>query len=209
MARIQTTLVFTVQTLGTATVNYQHAVSGSAPSSALLGTMAQNVFAAAVADANITKLIGSGSRIASVRMNYYPSNVAPATASGVSSGAPVAGTGINSTPAQCAVVVTLRSSIPGRSHRGRLYWPAEGQAFTAGGQLSSTVQGLYNTGAQAFSHKIVTEMAAQSISASWCVYSPTLGILTPLSSISVGSRIDTQRRRLDAFPDTYANFPLT
>jgi hypothetical protein len=104
-------------------------------------------------------------------------------------------------PPQCAVCVTLLTGRPGRSYRGRQY---------LGGFAVGAVDG---------NGVIETEtiVAVRDFYAAWMgavndignfrkcvVLSPTLGIGSTITSVSVGNIWDTQRSRRDGVAETYS-----
>lgn len=112
--------------------------------------------------------------------------VKPHTASGTASGPPM--------PPECAPVLTLRSAIRGRSHRGRVYLPAPANVIMDGG-------GRLGTGT-------TTATVAQVAGLKAALGGPTLapfwelGIasylhsyFTPLNIATMDVDIDVQRRR--------------
>lgn len=113
----------------------------------------------------------------------------------------VIGTSAANKPAQCAVVATLNTGLAGRSYRGRAYWPMLGYAF-----LNSTLvleQSTCSAIATAMA-QLLTDIgqAAGDPQPALGVYSATRDVMTPVTSISVGNVIDTQRRRRSELVET-------
>lgn len=156
----------------------------------------------------ISKSLNAEDTFAQVRLTGYPAMSGPATLSVASNGDAENGTssGQASAPQVCEVA-TLRTAMPGRSYRGRLYWPLR-WATHPNGVVSAADQTQLNGTVQGLAQAISTELGAVGTSAAWGVYSKTLGLITPVSTVSVGTRVDTQRRRAEG-PETYANFPVT
>jgi hypothetical protein len=96
----------------------------------------------------------------------------------------------NAMPADVALVVSLRSSLPQRTGRGRFYLPQPGAAnVTSDGRVTPDMQndlvaalnaawGGYNTGVDRP-----------------VIYSPTFRITRLIVSFNIGDLFDTQRRR--------------
>lgn len=93
-------------------------------------------------------------------------------------------------PADCAVVVSLRTDFPQRSGRGRFYLPQPAASqVTATGRVQSD---------------LINDVIA-SLAAAWAayntgvdrpvLYSPTFRLTRNLTSFDVGDLYDTQRRR--------------
>lgn len=155
--------------------------------------------------------ISSLDQVNNIRLfGHSPAN-APASVSGQSSAALFAGTGNSAvlTP-QVAVAVTLRSGLPGRSYRGRVYYPARAVTVAANGELAvgGTAETTLAASLNAFKSACNTAMGANGISSTWVIYSKTQVAMTPVSHLSVGSRVDTIRRRNEGV-ETYTDFPLT
>lgn len=107
-------------------------------------------------------------------------------------------------PADCAVVVSLRSALPQRTGRGRFYMPQPAASnLTADGRMTAD---------------LVNDLMA-SLTAAWAayntgvdrpvIYSTTFRVTRPLVSFNVGDLYDTQRRRENKVAEvrTTANMP--
>jgi len=101
------------------------------------------------------------------------------------------GNATQNTPNQTCAVVSLRTALTGRSHRGRMYWPATSPDGTSHGQLpGSTTQTLAASWGTCFGG-----WAADGTKGVPAVMSQTLSALTPISRIVMDTRLDIQRRR--------------
>lgn len=102
-----------------------------------------------------------------------------------------AGSGNPLQPNQCAIVLTLRTGGAGRRRRGRMYLPCQTPGpLTTGGELQpSTVNNLTASWAAAF-----TDINA-SDAGKIIVLSQVAGSFNQVSSVSMDSRQDIQRRR--------------
>lgn len=118
---------------------------------------------------------------------------------------PRMGTGGASKVLQASVCISLRTQVPGRSYRGRVYWPA--WAYNSDTQLlfpiatvptwlNSFVDMIEMINAQA----IVVDPGYAMI---LVVRSRLLHVGTPVTSIAIGNVPDTQRRRRDAINEQY------
>ena len=96
----------------------------------------------------------------------------------------------NALPADCALVVSLRSALATRSGRGRFYLPQPAASnLTSDGRATAD---------------LVTDLIA-ALSAAWAgyntgvdrpvIYSPTFRVVRPLVTFNIGDLFDTQRRR--------------
>nr|CRY96142.1 hypothetical protein [uncultured prokaryote] len=134
---------------------------------------------------------------------FYPASSLLATGVSTPAASVHAGTSSPGMPALCAVVASLRSATPGRSGRGRLYWPATAPILGTDGQIStSNAAGVaYNT-AHAFS-AMNAELYPGDIAAELVVASFTRGIAYPVISVVCDSLVDTQHRRQDKFTSAH------
>lgn len=119
------------------------------------------------------------------------------------------GTGSINLPPATSIVASLQTGLPGRSARGRLYWPALGLS------VNGANGGINPTTAQA----LATQTAAMLAMAEnqWtgpapifsCVWSGTKQDAYAITAVRVGSQLDSQRRRRKSLAETYvtANMP--
>lgn len=112
-------------------------------------------------------------------------------------------------PPQASLVFSLRTGRPGRSYRGRNYWPAQGaQIGGADLRLGTPSAEDVATDASTLLQSIQTEQPG-SLGLVPVVWSNKLGTGLPVQQVSVGDVVDTQRRRRDKEPEHYstAQFP--
>lgn len=109
----------------------------------------------------------------------------------------VTGTGASPHPAQISLVTTLRSANTTRRGRGRMYWPANGAAFTVATDLfvSTAVDALVDALGIWFQ-----TLAAGGVHAG--VVSQTAGTFAQLTSVDADYVPDTQRRRANKLHST-------
>lgn len=117
------------------------------------------------------------------------------------------GNGAGVLPPQCAAVFSLRTGRPGRSYKGRMYWPATGVS------PESSTGRMGNTFATALLGDYVEMLSDVATLANGImgpgsqlapvVYSTKLDLVTPVTTIALGNVIDTQRRRRDKLAETY------
>ena len=124
-------------------------------------------------------------------------------------GAPpgTAGTGTPKLTAQSAVVVSLRTSTPGASGRGRLYWPAAGAGITTQLRLSTPDKDTVVAGFATYLHAIEGILATNfpTIGFDLSVRSKTTHSTPHVTRLQVGDVIDTQRRRRDSLIESYSS----
>lgn len=106
----------------------------------------------------------------------------------------LAGTGVaEALPASVSLVVTLRTALRGRSHRGRVYTGpyAEDSNTALGVPLGATL-----TGVQLQWADLITRLVGTGVS--MVVASYKLATSENVTAVTTDSRWDTQRRRLNA-----------
>jgi hypothetical protein len=117
----------------------------------------------------------------------------------------VAGSGTTVLPLQSALVYTLVTARPGRSYRGRMYWPVLTQAIPADGKLPTTSITL---AARALSFVQMLETLSQEAPLATMapvVVSKAQNVVTEVTAVRVGNVVDTQRRRRDNLVETFAS----
>lgn len=120
-------------------------------------------------------------------------------------GTPAAGTSSGSHGFSAAMVMSLRTALPGASGRGRLYWPACGVTMnnlTLRINAADITAAL--TGIKTYLSGIDTDIEATLAgAASLVVWSRKSAVLTAVNSIQIGDVLDTQRRRRDVIVEGY------
>ena len=119
-------------------------------------------------------------------------------------GSAAAGTGSSYQDAQTACVFSLLTGRPGASYRGRVYLPALGATLSLGrlpesqpaqlatglaGWLKDVTLATLDFGGVGSTHPVVV--------------STTRGVLTQITSVRVGNRLDSQRRRAEGQEEVY------
>jgi hypothetical protein len=103
------------------------------------------------------------------------------------------GTGTGVQPAQSCVVASLRTNTPGRSGRGRMYFPADGLALSSVGQIAQgNANALSSSLAAYFTAVNATALGAGSVN----VVVPTSKFGAPftVTRVVVDTETDIQRR---------------
>lgn len=123
---------------------------------------------------------------------------------------PVAGGGTPLHPPQVAVVASLRTGLPGRNRRGRMYLPCLGVAIGGGGLIPTATAGGIAEAAAELLTGINTVVAGEFGAESRVVVASNtgIGLLTPVTSVQVGNVFDTQRRRRSDFTETWQTSPV-
>jgi len=117
---------------------------------------------------------------------------------------PGVGSGAFAHPFQTALVISLKSAVPGASGRGRMYWPATGIGITQTTLRPSAAIVLATLqGAETYLSGIDTDISATLTGVSLTVWSRKTGNTSNVVELSAGDVLDTQRRRRDAAVENY------
>ena len=120
-------------------------------------------------------------------------------------GTPSVGTGSIPHPFQTSVVISLRTTTPGGSGRGRLYFPATGQAMNTGTlRLSSGVNATILADVKTLLSAYKTAISSTFTGVSLVVWSRKNEDTYPVTSMLCGDVMDTQTRRRDILVEQYA-----
>lgn len=157
----------------------------------------------------LTGIMGSigGAQITSIVTQYY--GATGGIAAQGEAVAAIVGTNTLTCPPQVSIVLSMRTNLSGRSRRGRNYWPAlaaevDGQTARISDVVATNLANAWVEMLNIFCNEApgVSDLIP-------VVYSPTLDVLTAVSSIQVGDVLDTQRRRRDELIETYSVVPYT
>lgn len=120
---------------------------------------------------------------------------------------PTNGTGTNTHPHGTAIVISLRTPGVGASARGRMYWPATGQALQSTDyRISPANATSILSGAKTFLSGIETAVRATAGSnANLTVWSRTTSNFHNVNALQIGNVLDSQRRRRDALQEGYTS----
>lgn len=118
----------------------------------------------------------------------------------------VSGVGGNALPPQCAVVVTLQTSVPGRSNTGRIYLPITALAVPVTGRLAAGDAAAILAGTVTLVNSLQSAIRARSGDAQEgiAVQSFTKASAVRVRRLRVGDVVDTQRRRRNSMVENYA-----
>lgn len=104
--------------------------------------------------------------------------------------APRIGVGNPVLPNQCAAVLTMRTGLAGRQHRGRMYLPCNSPTLDANAEIPlQNTLAVVNAFATGFSDINASDTG------SIVVVSDVGSAATPLSSVTMDTRVDIQRSR--------------
>lgn len=123
---------------------------------------------------------------------------------------PLGGLGSATKTPQDSLVLSLRTSTPGPRGRGRMYMPAVGAVLSPAFVITTPVPASAAAGAKVWIASIKAAMdgvyisAASALRVAPSVRSSTDHVCRDITSIQVGSVLDTQRRRRDTLPESYA-----
>lgn len=123
--------------------------------------------------------------------------------------APIPGTGTLRMPTEVALVASLRTDLPGRRRRGRVYLPALAVSVDAAGRVAG------DTGQMATEVAALLAQVGQTIRTNTgavnvfpVVASTVGGFLTEVTSVAVGNVFDVQRRRRNQQREAHGIAPV-
>lgn len=150
----------------------------------------------------LRQLLSTAGSIDVVRLYWYSGVGSPAAMVGQSTGAAQPGLLTVNLPNQCSRVHSLLTGIPGKRTRGRFYWPnVTSTANSSGRDSSVSTSTATNVAIELGALALLTPQAGVKRPA---VVSVAGGLVTPVTSLSIGNVIDTQRRRRDAIVEAYS-----
>lgn len=153
-------------------------------------------------------LLSSAGAITSIRTEYRDASNALGQAAEYIFPSAVLGSGAANKVFQTSVVLSLRTGRPGRSYRGRIYWPALSASLNAQLRMTeTTMTGILNEAITLFAN--IEGYADQVGNAvNLAVVSQTLDVSTRVTSVQVGDILDIQRRRRDSLQEFYVAGPM-
>lgn len=157
---------------------------------------------------SLRSLLTTAGAVTSVRVEYRDASDRLQQAAEYVLPSPAAGLGNASKPFQTAVVSSLLTGRPGRSYRGRLYWPALGAV------ISTSDLRLSDVNAQAICTAVgqfltaVADAAPAGTDMALAVVSQTLSSRSAVTQIQVGDVLDVQRRRRDSLQEGRFSAPF-
>ena len=170
------------------------------PDQADLDSWAQSFADSLHADASISTfqvLNEVGANLSKVSAYYYPAGSEVSTRLSTPTFAAVAATQTsNLLPMQSSLCATVLTGIPGRSGRGRVYWPVTAAGLTAGEVSSSAADSIAELTAIIF-----TLLGADDVGLA--AQQPIVASKTGahvVTGVAADQRIDIQRRRADKLP---------
>lgn len=121
-------------------------------------------------------------------------------------GTPVVGGNLGAPqPPQCALVMSLRASTSrGLATKGRMYLPSTGHAIGANGHLVPGAAASVLSGFTAF---VADVKSSIDVNGTFILTSPVgiIGVQNLVTEVAVGDVYDTQRRRRNAFQESYTS----
>lgn len=159
---------------------------------------------------SLRDLLSSQGNLDSIRVEYRAEDESILNIAEGSVLTPFTGSNPATKTPQDSVVFSLRTSTPGARGRGRMYWPALFCTLSTSFQLTSPANSAVASGAKTLLQAVNGAMddvyAELSIvkTVALSVRSVTDHVCRDVTSIQVGTVLDTQRRRRDTLPETYA-----
>lgn len=133
-----------------------------------------------------------------VHVAYYPAGSNIATLASEEAVTVAAGTSLNRHPYECCMVVSLRTAIPTRSGRGRMYLPLDGYTVVGGSQITNEAITAVADGMLSLFNQVNNITTPNVLAMAVAVASHTQGVARPVQQIIVDSLPDIQRRRGDS-----------
>lgn len=113
-------------------------------------------------------------------------------------------------PPDVAVVASLRTGLPGRSKRGRLYLGGFVESsLAAGGRLNESLRDTIGQALASFGQDMKMAPPAGNDTLNWTVLSRTTTSTQKITLIRVGDIFDTQRRRDNKLSETFSQNSIT
>lgn len=142
--------------------------------------------------ATIRSAISATSGYDVVRVYSHPDGQELAQFIGESGSTSVVGTGTTYHPLQCALVVTTRTNLAGRRHRGRMYFPWTAAPLGSDHQVGSGSLAPFLAEVDTF---LTAVNALTGVGGVAVVSRVGAGEQNPVTAISADTRLDIQRRR--------------
>lgn len=118
----------------------------------------------------------------------------------------VSGTGSNALPPQCAIACSLRSVVPGRRGRGRLYVPAVNTGvMTPDAFIGGTAQTALGNATRTLGDSIAT-IGGLDVNTKIVVTSAGNDRYVLPTEVRIGNQVDTVRRRRNGVRETYTTY---
>jgi len=113
-------------------------------------------------------------------------------------------------PPDVAVVASLRTGLPGRSKRGRLYLGGfVSPALAPGGRLELNLRNTIGQALATFGNDMKMAPTAGNDRLNWTVLSRTTTSTQKITLVRVGDIFDTQRRRDNKLSEAYSQNTIT
>lgn len=116
----------------------------------------------------------------------------------------LSGTGSANKMYQSSLVFTFLTGRPGRSYKGRMYWPALNVTLNTQLRLSQSLIDSYAGAGVELLNLISDAGITDSERPLPVVVSQTQGLVTPITAVRVGDVLDIQRRRRDTLTENYS-----
>jgi hypothetical protein len=161
--------------------------------------------------ASLRSCLSSSGQFDAVRVEKRAEDETTLSVAEVLLAVPAVGNGSASKTPQDAVVLSLRTSTPGARGRGRMYMPALAVLLSGTFQINSPTAAVIVADSKTWLLAIQNQIDAYYISilsalrVRLSVRSVVDHVCRDVTSIQVGSILDTQRRRRDNLPESYVN----
>lgn len=158
--------------------------------------------------ANLTSPVA---QVKTIRVAYIDSAGLTAQFAEAQAGSGWSAVGDATKPFQVSIVASLLTGRPGRSYRGRMYWPAFSAAISTSTMVMAPTDVATVATSMAKMLTLTGQAAGVDAAMQAAVNSKKLGTTNFVTQIRVGGVLDTQRRRRNAVAEgyKYAAYPAT
>lgn len=192
-------------------VNPVFSVGGDfgAPVSAAQAMTVATAIDAITVSTGITAMFTSATRITGCRVEARALDGTLESLAEHVRGTPVGGIASGTNGYQSAMVSSLRTTRPGPSGRGRLYWPGNGIPLQLSNyRPTSTNMSTYTAGVRSYLNSIQAAIDVTFDGVALVVWSRKTASITTVNSVQLGDVLDVQRRRRDATIENYTVLPF-
>jgi hypothetical protein len=182
---------------------YHSVTADPVPTFSQMNTVATAINAI-VLSAGVTSYFATSTRVTGVRIEHRNLDGSLNILFEQPRAVPVPGTGNTPHPMQTSAVVSLRTALPGATHRGRLYFPATAAPLVAGTmRFTAAGRDSFLLGTKTYLAAIKTALNATLTGYELVVWSRKNDSEALVNKLMVGDVPDVQRRRRDTQVEVY------
>lgn len=180
--------------------------SGGAPVTPSQANTIATACAAVAVPTSLVTLMGNNTTVNAIRVEARSLTGTLESQGEATRATPSGGTGTNTHPHGTALVLSLRTPGVGPSARGRMYWPATGQALqNTDYRIAAAAQTSILSGFKTYLSGLETAIKVTLPNANLTVWSRKSANFFNVTSLQLGNVLDSQRRRRDNLSEGYAS----